>query len=82
MKARKVTVTLTRYYSKQATVEVDVPVGITDEALKDYLTEDQETVTEIDNQLDTLLVDTSLSLNIDDDIYEFQDPTNNFGGHL
>ena len=82
METRKVKVTLTRYYSKQVSVEVEVPVDITDEALKDYLTEDQETVTEIDNQLDTLLADTSLSLNIDDDIYEFEDPTNDFGGHL
>lgn len=81
-KTRKVQVTLTRYYSKQVTVEVDVDESIQGEELQYYLTEDTETVDEIDHQLDTLLAEESLSLSIDDDVYEFQDPENNFGGHL
>lgn len=73
---RKVTVTATRYYSKQTTIEVDVPVEIQDDELIDFLTENEE----LDNQIEEGLFEDSLSA--DDDSYEFQDPTNNFGGHL
>jgi len=73
---RKVTVTATRYYSKQTTVEVDVPVEIQDDELIDFLTESEELTEEIE---EGLFQD---SLSADDDSYEFQDPTNNFGGHL
>ena len=73
---RKVTVTVTRYYSKQTTVEVDVPVEIQDDELIDFLSESEE----LTNQIEEGLFQDSLSA--DDDTYEFQDPTNNFGGHL
>ncbi len=73
---RKVSVTLTRYYSKQATIEVDVPVGIKDNELIEFLTENKELDLEIEEKL------FQDSLSADDDSYEFQDPTNNFGGHL
>ena len=73
---RKVTVTATRYYSKQTTIEVDVPVEIQDDELIDFLTENEE----LDNQIEEGLYESSLSA--DDDTYEFQDPTNDFGGHL
>jgi len=73
---RKVTVTATRYYSKQATVEVDVPVEIQDDELINFLTENEELTEEIEQNL------FEDSLSADDDSYEFQDPTNNFGGHL
>ncbi len=73
---RKVTVTATRYYSKQTTIEVDVPVEIQDDELIDFLTENEE----LDNQIEEGLYESSLSA--DDDSYEFQDPTNDFGGHL
>ena len=73
---RKVTVTATRYYSKQTTVEVDVPVEIQDDELINFLTENEELTEEIEQ----ILFEDSLSA--DDDSYEFQDPTNNFGGHL
>ena len=73
---RKVTVTATRYYSKQTTVEVDVPVEIQGGELIDFLTLNKE----LDNKIaEGLLKD---SLEVDDDIYEFDDPTNIFGGHL
>jgi hypothetical protein len=77
-KTRKVKVIMTRYYSKQVEVEVDVDENIKGEDLKDYLTEDEE----IDNQFDDLLAEKSLNLSIDDDKYEFLDEENNFGGHL
>ena len=73
---RKVTVTATRYYSKQTTVEVDVPVEIQDDKLIDFLTENKE----LDLKIDEGLFQDSLS--VDDDSIEFQDPTNDFGGHL
>ena len=73
---RKVTVTATRYYSKQTTIEVDVPVEIQDDELIDFLTENEE----LDNQIEEGLYESSFSA--DDDSYEFQDPTNDFGGHL
>jgi len=76
METRKVTVTATRYYSKQTTVEIDVPVNIKDDELIDFLTVNEE----LDNQIEEGLFQDSLSA--DDDTYEFQDPTNNFGGHL
>ena len=76
METRKVSVTLTRYYSKQATVEVDVPVNIQGDELIEFLTENEELDLEIDEKL------FQDSLSADDESYEFQDPTNNFGGHL
>jgi hypothetical protein len=76
METRKVTVTATRYYSKQTTVEIDVPMDIKDDELIDFLNESEELTTEIEEGL------YQSSLLGDDDSYEFQDPTNNFGGHL
>jgi hypothetical protein len=73
---RKVTVTATRYYSKQTTVEVDVPLYIQDDELIDFLTESEELTEQIE---EGLFQD---SLEADDDSIEFQDPTNDFGGHL
>jgi hypothetical protein len=73
---RKVTVTAIRYYSKQTTVEVDVPVEIQYDDLIDFLTINEDLNEKIE---DGLYED---SLGIDDDTFEFQDPTNNFGGHL
>lgn len=73
---RKVTVIATRYYSKQTTIEVDVPVDIQDDKLIDFLTENKE----LDLKIDEGLFKDSLSA--DDDSIEFQDPTNDFGGHL
>jgi len=76
METRKVTVTATRYYSKQTTVEIDVPVNIKDDELIDFLTTDEKLDDEIENGI------FHASLHADDDTFEFQDPTNNFGGHL
>jgi hypothetical protein len=73
---RKVTVTATRYYSKQTTIEVDVPVEIQDEELINLLTYSEELTEQIE---EGLFQD---SLSIDDEKFEYQDPTNNLGGHL
>ena len=73
---RKITITATRYYSKQTTFEVDVPNDITEDKLIDFLTESEE----LDDKIAEGI--TSASLSNDEDSIEFQDPTNNFGGHL
>ena len=73
---RKVLVTIERHYSKQATIEVEVDENIVGEELQTFLMESEE----IDTLLENALAEDSLSG--DDTIYEYQDPTNNDGGHL
>ena len=77
METRKVKVTATRYYSKQATIEVDVPIDIKDQDLIDLLTTSED----LDDKINASINESSL-LWYDDDVWEFQDVTNNFGGHL
>ena len=76
MSTRKVTVTIQRTYTKQATIEVDVDVNLTGEELQDFLTNNEE----IDTLLENTLAEDSLIA--DETIYEYQDPTNQIGGHL
>lgn len=76
METRKVTVTATRYYSKQTAVEIDVPMNIKDDELIDFLTESKELDDKIENGL------SSAQLIADDDTFEFYDQTNDLGGHL
>ena len=73
---RTVTVTATRYYSKQTTIEVEVDDDMVDEDLHEYLTNDEI----IDNQIEEGLGEASLVG--DETKYEYQDPTNQTGGHL
>lgn len=73
---RKVTVTVTRYYSKQTEVEVDVPNEIGDDDIQDYLTENDDLTERVENALkNAILYD-------DEDNWEFSDPENSNGGHL
>jgi hypothetical protein len=76
MGTRKVSVTIERHYSKQATIEVEVDENIVGEDLQAFLTESEE----IDELLENALFEDTLSG--DDTIYEYQDPTNGDGGHL
>ena len=76
MSKRIVTITATRYYSKQTTIEIEVENTMVDEDLHEYLTNDEI----INDQLENGLGEASLQG--DDTKYEFQDPTNNYGGHL
>ena len=76
MGTKIVSVTIERHYSKQATIEVEVDENLKDEELQTFLTESGE----IDELLENALFDSSLIG--DDTIYEYQDPTNNDGGHL
>ena len=73
---RKVTVTVTRYYSKQTEVEVDVPNEIGDDQIQDWLTENNDLTERVENGLERS------GLYQDNDTWEFSDPENNNGGHL
>ena len=76
MGTRKVLVTIERHYSKQATIEVEVDENIVGEDLQAFLTESDE----VDILLEDALFESTLFG--DDTIYEYQDTTNNDGGHL
>jgi hypothetical protein len=76
MGTKIVSVTIERHYSKQATIEVEVDDKIIDDELQTFLTNDDA----INELLENALFDSSLIG--DDTIYEYQDPTNNDGGHL
>ena len=73
---RKVLVTIEIHYSKQATIEVEVDENIVGEELQNFLMESKH----IDTLLENALAEDSLSGY--DTIYEYQDSTNNDGGHL
>jgi hypothetical protein len=73
---RKVSVIVTRYYSKQTTVEIDVPVDIKDDELVDFLTENED----LDVKIAEGLAQDSLS--VDDDTFEYWDKDNEIGGTL
>jgi hypothetical protein len=76
MSKRKIILTATRTYSKTISFEVEVDENITDDKLIDYLSQDNE----INETFEERIYQASLSL--DETTYEFQDPTNKFGGTL
>ena len=76
MATKIVSVTMTRTYFKTATIEVEVDENLKDEELQTFLTNDDV----INDLLENALADDTLSG--DETIYEYQDPTNNDGGHL
>ena len=76
MGTKIVSVTIERHYTKSATIEVEVDENLVDEELQTFLTESGE----IDDLLEDELSEATLF--DDDTIYDYQDPTNNNGGHL
>jgi hypothetical protein len=76
MGTKIVSVTIERHYSKQATIEIKVNENLINEELQTFLTND--------DVINDLLKDALFNarLIVDDTIYEYQDPTNNDGGHL
>ena len=76
MSKRIVTVEVTRYYSKTASVDIFVDNDLLDEALVEFLTNDDDLNEDMENSI------FSASLNGDDTTYEWQDPTNSTGGTL
>ena len=73
---RKVSVTMTRYYSKQVHLEVDVPNEIGEDEVQDWLTENDDLTERVELALDDAI------LYSDDENWEYSDPENNSGGHL
>jgi len=76
MATRKVKVTLIRTFSKTATVDFEVDENITGDELVDFLTDSDELTEIAENRMGTR------TLEIGDDIWDWQDPTNNDGGTL
>jgi hypothetical protein len=76
MSKRIVSVEVTRYYSKTSVVEIEVDDSLVDDALVDYLTNDDD----VNSLLEDALYDASLVG--DDTTYEWQDSTNGIGGTL
>ena len=76
MSKRIVTVEVTRYYSKTSSVDIFVDNDLVDEALIEFLTNDEDLNEDLENAI------FSATLIGDDTTYEFQDTVNNFGGTL
>ena len=73
---KKVIGEIERIYTKNATMEIEVDVNLSDEALRDYLINDYE----IDNKLENALVETDL---IENEVtYQYYDSLEQTGGHL
>lgn len=77
MVKRKVQLTVTRYYSKQISIEVEIDEDIKDDKLVDYLVENRD----VDNDIEIALLKNEL-LTTDDTTYEYSDDVNNSGGHF
>lgn len=76
MSKRIVTVEVTRYYSKTSSVDIFVDNDLVDEALIEFLTNDDDLNEDLENAI------FSATLIEDDTKYEFQDTVNNLGGTL
>ena len=76
MSKKKVTLTTTRYYSKQTSMEIEVDENLKGDALVNFLTNDIE----LDNQIEEGLG--NATLNGDDTKYEYHDEKESIGGHL
>ena len=76
MSKKKVTLTTTRYYSKQTSLEIEVDENLKGDALVNFLTNDIE----LDNQIEEGLG--NATLNGDDTKYEYYDEKELMGGHL
>ena len=76
MSKRIVTVEVTRYYSKTASVEKFVDNDLVDEALVEFLTNDDDLNEDMENAI------FSATLVGENTTYEWQDPTNQTGGTL
>lgn len=75
-KTRKVVVTMTRYYSKEVSVTIDVDENIKGESLVDHLTENDELDNKLLGALDKASFETS------EDKFIFRDLEDMSGGHL
>ena len=76
MATKKIIIETTRTYTKTTTIEVEVDVNLKNDELIDFLGNDSE----IDNQIENSIGNASLDGGGTQ--YNFQDPTENFGGSL
>jgi len=76
MAKRIVTIEVTRYYSKTSSVDIFVDNDLVDEALVEFLTNDDDLNEDLENAI------FSASLVGENTTYEYSDPTNGMGGHL
>lgn len=73
---RTAIITATRYYYKTVEVEVEIPNNISDEDIENYLTEDNDVDSKIEQQL------SEASLNLETTEYSYQIPHLDTGGTL
>jgi hypothetical protein len=76
MATKKVSLTTTRYYSKQTSIEIEVDENLKGDELVNFLTNDKA----LDNQIEEGL--SSANLHGDETKYEYYDEKEQFGGHL
>jgi len=76
MATKKITLTTTRYYSKQTSIEIEVDENLKGDELVNFLTNDKD----LDNQIEEGLGDANLVG--EDTNYEYYDEKEEFGGHL
>ena len=76
MATKKITLTTTRYYSKQTIIEIEVDENLKGDELVNFLTNDED----LDNQIEEGLGDANLVG--EDTKYEYYDEKEEFGGHL
>ena len=74
MGTRIISVTITRTYTKQGTIQVEVDENLIGDELREFLSSDYI----LNDQLEDALYEDSL--NGGETLFEFQDPTNNDGG--
>jgi hypothetical protein len=76
MATKKISLTTTKYYSKQSSIEIEVDENLKGDKLVNFLTNDKDLDKKIEEGLE------ASSLVIDDTKYEYYDEKEQFGGHL
>jgi hypothetical protein len=76
MATKKISLTTTRYYSKQTSIEIEVDENLAGDELVNFLTNDSD----LDNQIEEGLG--NASLHGDETKYEYYDEKESVGGHL
>ena len=76
MKTKIITVNVARYYSKMASIDVEVPIDLVGDKLIDFLTNDDD----LNDDYENAVYDDQLDE--DDTTYEYYDYNEQIGGHL
>ncbi len=78
MATKQISIEVTRYYSKTATFLVDVDENLVGDSLQQFLATDKE----IDSKIEENIFQATLDSSGDNNTYEYQDPTEDDGGHF